>query len=263
MSKRRWFRFHVDRWFNGTFGLTPNEIAAYITVLCELYDSGGTAPMEFDIMARRCGMRPSSFTKAIDRLVALEKLEIKDGLLTSQMVLDEIEESENSAKSRAKVGEKSEKTQLKLVQNAPENAIKTSEIEKNAPVYKNTDNRIQNITPDKFDDFWTAFPRKIAKGAARRAFKTALKKTTPETLVDGARRYARDRAGKDDQYTKHPASWLNGECWEDAVPKTGTADFGIARNGYFSELKIEPIRKEGTAEERAAKVKKLREAMGQ
>ena len=35
MSKKRWFRFHIDAWFKGTTGLSPAEIAVYITVLCE------------------------------------------------------------------------------------------------------------------------------------------------------------------------------------------------------------------------------------
>jgi hypothetical protein len=29
-------------------------------------------------------------------------------------------------------------------------------------------------------------------------------------------RYAAERTGEDDKYTKHPATWLNAECWKDA-----------------------------------------------
>lgn len=65
-----------------------------------------------------------------------------------------------------------------------------------------------------FEEFWKAYPRKVAKGAARSAFGRALKKVDAAALVAGARSYADDPARKPD-YTKHPATWLNGECWED------------------------------------------------
>jgi len=66
--------------------------------------------------------------------------------------------------------------------------------------------------PDAFDEFWSVYPAKKAKGAARKAWITATKKATPEAIIAAAARY------RDDPYrgfTKHPATWLNGECWED------------------------------------------------
>lgn len=71
-------------------------------------------------------------------------------------------------------------------------------------------------TPE-FNEFWAIYPRRVAKGAARRAWVTALKKVDVAELLEGARRYAADRHAKNPKYTKHPASWLNGECWEDEV----------------------------------------------
>jgi hypothetical protein len=67
-----------------------------------------------------------------------------------------------------------------------------------------------------FARFWTAYPKRVAKLAARRAFMAAVKRgADPEALVAGARRYAAERAGQDARYTKHPTTWLNGGCHED------------------------------------------------
>lgn len=66
-----------------------------------------------------------------------------------------------------------------------------------------------------FDEFWSVYPRRVAKQAAYRAYKKALKETTPETIAYAARAYARERQGKDMEYTKHPATWLNAERWRD------------------------------------------------
>jgi uncharacterized protein YdaU (DUF1376 family) len=94
MSKKRWFRFHIDAWFKGTTGLSPGEIAAYITVLCELYDHDGFAPLDVRIMARRCGMRQGAFRKALDKLIARGKLSLEAGFLTSRAVSEEIRRRE-------------------------------------------------------------------------------------------------------------------------------------------------------------------------
>ena len=114
MTKKRWFRFYIDHWRNGTFGLAPNEIAAYIELLCELYDHDGFAKVNVAVMARRTGMRPTSFQKALNRLVALGKIDIEGGFLTSKAVTEEI-------KSREKVGEKSRESQQKAVEKRNEN----------------------------------------------------------------------------------------------------------------------------------------------
>lgn len=69
----------------------------------------------------------------------------------------------------------------------------------------------------QFEDWYKVYPRKSGKGAARKAFKAALKKVDLATLDRGRDLYiARLRAdGTEDRYVKHPSSWLNGECWDD------------------------------------------------
>ena len=71
-----------------------------------------------------------------------------------------------------------------------------------------------------FDEFWAAYPRRVAKQAAKRAFATAIKNgTSAATLIDGARRYANERSGQPGKFTKHPATWLRDGCWEDEAPQ--------------------------------------------
>lgn len=75
-----------------------------------------------------------------------------------------------------------------------------------------------------FENFWSAFPRREAKGAAEKAFNSASETTPPETLVAGARAYASKRSGEDKKFTKLPATWLNQQCWLD----DGIVDMGPA-----------------------------------
>jgi hypothetical protein len=66
-----------------------------------------------------------------------------------------------------------------------------------------------------FAEFWKHYPRKVARPAARRAYAVALKKADAAEILAGAMRYAAERDGQDAKYTKHPATWLNNECWTD------------------------------------------------
>ena len=84
--------------------------------------------------------------------------------------------------------------------------------------------RIQNTetevttSSNKFDEFWSVYPRKVGKQDAQRAYTRALKIATSEEILEGASRYSSD-PNRVDQYTAHPATWLNRGSWADqALP---------------------------------------------
>ncbi len=68
---------------------------------------------------------------------------------------------------------------------------------------------------ESFEEFWTRYPRKIARGTARKAWTGAVKKTDIDTIVNAARSFAVRSAGSDPKFIPHPATWLNGERWAD------------------------------------------------
>ena len=88
--------------------------------------------------------------------------------------------------------------------------------------------------PD-FAAFWDAYPRRVAKGQARKAWKIAIVKRNvdPKAIILGAERYRDDRSrmSRPIDYTKHPATWLNGECWLEAQPGAVVA-VAAQGNGY-------------------------------
>jgi hypothetical protein len=69
---------------------------------------------------------------------------------------------------------------------------------------------------DAFERFWAVYPKLVGKLAARKAFDKALKIATAEKIIAGARRYASERHDQNEQYTKHPTTWLNAGGWMDA-----------------------------------------------
>jgi hypothetical protein len=77
-----------------------------------------------------------------------------------------------------------------------------------------------------FERFWGVYPRKVAKQKARQAWGKALKKVSAELILEVAGRYAQEQADPwRAQFTKHPATWLNGGCWDDE-PQPGNAGRG-------------------------------------
>lgn len=69
--------------------------------------------------------------------------------------------------------------------------------------------------PDPFDVFWSEYPRKVSKEAARRAFAKAINLTPLDEMLSALRAQAKNWT--DPAYTPHAATWLNGRRWEDEI----------------------------------------------
>lgn len=70
-------------------------------------------------------------------------------------------------------------------------------------------------TQDEFDQWYSGYPKKEAKEAARRAFVKARRSTSLDELIAGRDRYVVSMQGKDRQYIALPATWLNAGRWAD------------------------------------------------
>jgi hypothetical protein len=73
--------------------------------------------------------------------------------------------------------------------------------------------------------FWKTYPRRDDKGHARRAWLKATRKATAAAIIEGAARY-RDDPNREAAFTALPATWLNGERWQDGPlpPREGRSD---------------------------------------
>ena len=65
----------------------------------------------------------------------------------------------------------------------------------------------------EFDQFWSAYPRKVARKAARQKFERARRLADMETIMAGLERYKRHKPDYADWC--HAATWLHNERWED------------------------------------------------
>jgi DNA replication protein DnaC len=73
--------------------------------------------------------------------------------------------------------------------------------------------------PDPFDDFWLLYPRHVAKKDARRAW-AKIPPALHNNILLACVEWRVIWSAKDPEYLPHPATWLNGERWEDELPRT-------------------------------------------
>ena len=109
-------------------------------------------------------------------------------------------------------------------------AIEEEEREKEKEREREETQRIE----DSFNRFWKLYPRKVGKKAARRAFEKVMRSGVAlETLVTALERQKCSKQWTKDgvQFVPHPATWLNGERWEDEVEGGANDGFGSSGAG--------------------------------
>jgi uncharacterized protein YdaU (DUF1376 family) len=109
-----------------------------------------------------------------------------------------------------------------------------------------------NSHPD-FADFWQAYPRKVGKGAAEKAFAAAIAKGA--SVGDIAAGLNRQVWPDNPRFIPHPATWLNHARWQDdpaaaappAAEPAGKMDWLIRemaaeRSSDFPDFNAPPLR---------------------
>lgn len=80
-----------------------------------------------------------------------------------------------------------------------------------------------DLPPPRFEEFWQAYPRKVGKPRAIKAFRAAMRrKDDPDLIISAALAYRNDPSRSAD-YTAHPSTWLNDQRYNDGAGKAESA----------------------------------------
>ena len=90
--------------------------------------------------------------------------------------------------------------------------------------HKPISNNLSENQDIMFEDFWQVYPKKVGKGQARIAFRSAIKKATKDELISSAQAFAQQHAATDKQFVPHASTWLNGERWLDESNQSSWGD---------------------------------------
>lgn len=99
---------------------------------------------------------------------------------------------------------------------------------KNTISKKTIEKNKESIRQQQFEAFWAVYPNKVDKGRARKAF-AKIGVDLLGDVVAGATRFANDPNLPPKQFVPYPATWLNGERWEEGpLPERGRR--GVSRS---------------------------------
>ncbi|WP_368737025.1 DUF1376 domain-containing protein [Methylobacterium brachythecii] len=243
-----------EAWDEGTDELTLEQEAAYLRLCHQLYRRKAAIPSAATTLARIWRCHPNKARKLLADLVEAGKVIECDGHLTNTRVTRELDARETRRTQQADAGhiggtQAQDNRRKSLKTNNADVAVAPTPVEANssrervrgrdrdqiqaAPL---SDPRAASAFPPRaFDEFWAAYPHKVGKDAARKAFDIVRRsdRVSFAEILEGLARYKAAKPPTRDWC--HPTTWLNQGRWADqpadppqpparASPRTSTAD---------------------------------------
>lgn len=231
-----WFKCYPEKWLRVMSGMAPHVSLTYIVICLRIYEADGPCKDDVLALARRTGLAKRAVEKALERLFETGKLIKKDDGIMNPFAekLIEARRSPNISKHAQKKAahQKSQSDQQNLLTDID------SDSDKEERQQTSRASRVGDPTwpSDYAAQFWAKYPRKVGKGAAMRALERIYfsNKVDWDRLWCALIKFAAWSLTKEIQYVKHPATWLNAECWDDEL-STGEFSNGQDRlNGSVS-----------------------------
>lgn len=230
-SRRPFMQLYVSDYLADTGHLTVEEHGAYLLLIMAYWQRGGL-PADEGQLARLARCAPEQWERVRPAVAGLFGRGWKHKRIDAELLA-----VERKSERRAEAGRAG--GNAKAANALGSNASDLPEQNPAVALPSSSDTREQNITQvvenpsvdrpkaspsadpmggiaAKFDRFWSAYPEKVGKAAARRAFERVAKSraVTFDALMAGLDRYI---AGKPpDRSWCHPTTWLNQGRWEDA-----------------------------------------------
>jgi hypothetical protein len=217
MSLPYYKRFPRD-YLDGCVGMPFELRAGYGMILDLIYLKDGRLPLDKPWIAGHLGCSVRMVSKIIDGLIEAGKLVMSDNHVTNKRADKVIEETRKYRDKQAEIASLPRKNN-DLPQPKPSQSESDTE-RKNPPTPKGE--KVGLFDDQEFEQFWAAYPKRVAKVAARKAFLKAIAKTDLRTIIRAVEtaKLTRDWAKNDGQFVPYPATWLNDGRWADDVGAT-------------------------------------------
>lgn len=203
-KKPSWFKFKVER--RALLEKLPPESAVKVLMAC------------FDFL--ECQEPPQELSLIEDVAFSAFKPDVEEALANYKQRITARSQSNDVARNRPTSSEGEEEPE-------EDEELEEENIEKDIPPISP-----KGGNEGAFESFWSAYPRRVGKGNAEKAWK----KLNPNAELTGRILSAIEKCRKSEQWTKdsgqfipYPATWLNRKGWEDdldACP-TRTSSYDI------------------------------------
>lgn len=208
-----YYPFHLGDYATHTAHLEPMEDLAYRRMLDLYYRTEFPLPDETEEIARLIRMK--GHEEAIDQILCEFFESTENGWFHARCdaEIKKMQDKQNKAKAsaQASVNARSANAQRTLNKRRTKAELPTPTPTPNNPP-----------TPKgEFERFWKAYPRKVGKDAAQKAFdKRRPTAALVDDMVAAIERQCRSDAWTKDggQFIPHPTTWLNQGRWNDEPP---------------------------------------------
>lgn len=128
--------------------------------------------------------------------------------------------NEHSAKKRMQNAERQRKLRAGPEKKPVARASRPKRDACSVSVLSGFEEGMQGESDTPFDRFWKAYPKRVAKGAAIKAWKANGCDAIVDTIVRKVKKYAKtdDWTKEGRKFCPYPASWLNDKRWNDDDP---------------------------------------------
>lgn len=222
MSGKPWYAFYPDAYERDAGTLSYVQDSAYRRMLDHYYKSGEPLPLDHGAIYRACRAMKRDERAAINHCLQTFFERRPDGYHQARADEEIARSSDISAKRAGAANKRHSKpdaiaqqldTHLHSTSTSTPSEAKASSVSR-TPAKPHISKALE--VPG-FAEFYAEFPLHKARPAAAKAYARALSRAAPQVLLDGAKRYAKSRTGEDANFTKHPATWLNNDCWLDEI----------------------------------------------
>ena len=245
-TKQKWFPFWADKWIFGSMRIEfgPEERAIWVDLLCLASKDEGhiraneETPYPIRQLAGMLVVEEEEMEKAIEKFVEKKKLiRTKSGTLLvakwdkyqisdrhkrrveKEMTGDEDITSGEADTMSAKSDSNNNIKNIKNNNNKKKKNIKKKKSGNNSLSQKNSH---QNGFEKEFEQFWDAYPKKVAKDYAKEKFMILMRKGELENVrkaFNGYVDYLKMRRVKDnfEQEPLNPATFLTKNRWKDYI----------------------------------------------
>jgi uncharacterized protein YdaU (DUF1376 family) len=238
MSKNAlpYYKAYPRDFIEGTIGMSLELKGAYRVLLDLIYMQSGFLRDDARYISGLLGCSVRKWESIRVQLICAGKIQLEKGKITNSRARLELDSTLAQQKLNAENGAKAHKnkhlSERSLSQPEPE---PEPDIDTNVSI-KRDKPKPKKIDQEKFEEFWSAYPKKISKGAAQRAYEKATKETSHNDIIEGLTRSVQgDHRFETKQYTPYPATWLNEKGYLDDFksapkPNNGKPTLQMIRN---------------------------------
>lgn len=216
-----YYPFHPGDYLRDTAHLDPIEDLTYRRLIDLYYLSEAPIPLETQQVSRRLRLGYD-----VVELVLNEFFNRTENGYTHKRCDAEIanyRHRQDKSRQNGKLGGRPKKTQQVILANPDLTQSKPNETQTKA-----NQNQNHNNTSVGFNEFWQAYPRKVGKGAAEKAWAKARPDLQAVLTALAWQTKQVDWTKDGGQFIPNPGTYLNQRRWEDERPATTTAQHRLS-----------------------------------